>query len=395
MRILVINSGSSSVRFAVFDMTEGNERNVFTGYIDEIGSQRSSISLRDHKGATIVSKSGVFADHDAVFAILPELIYVSDVKKLDAVGHRIVHGGLCHIKPEIVTEALELSLKDLIPLAPDHLPHELNAIAAISRVFPGIAQVACFDTAFHRRMPSVAQTVVLPRNQFTQDIVHYGFHGLSYEYITNKLAADNLLLPKTVIAHLGNGASMAAIRNGICIDTTMSFTPASGLVMSTRSGDLDPSVVIYLMNQGISLHDVNRMINKESGLLGISGISGDMKLLLEKMEFEPRAKLAIDIFCYRIIKSAGAFAAALGGLDQLIFTGGIGENSSFIRKKVCHGLKFLAMDIEDEKNESGKAIISSEKSSIIVRIVKTNEELMIARHAYNLLGEYNGKRNCE
>lgn len=386
MDILVINSGSSSLRFAVFKLNGSRETQLFSGYIDRIGSSQSTITLRDQEGTVILKKQRSFTNHDAVFVQLPELLSLSDVKTFDAVGHRIVHGGLQHIQPEIITESVESLLKELIPLAPDHLPNELAAVSAIKRLYPGIKQVACFDTAFHRKMPEMAQTIALPHNQFTQNIVCYGFHGLSYEFITNQLIEKDQLSHRIIIAHLGNGASMAAIRDGVSIDTTMSFTPVGGLVMSTRSGDLDPSVVVYLQDRGMKLREVNRMINKESGLLGISGLSWDMKTLLEKMNSDSRAALAIEIFCYRIIKSAGSLAAVLGGLDKFIFTGGIGEHSPFIRKKVCEGLKFLDAGIDDEKNNNGERMISSKDSSINIQIIKTDEELMIARHTYRLIG---------
>jgi acetate kinase len=310
-------------------------------------------------------------------------------QKLDAVGHRVVHGGAKYDQPQVVSDELMAELKRVVPLAPDHLPHEIKAIQAISKAYPSLVQTACFDTAFHRCMPKHAQMYPLPRHYWHEGIIRYGFHGLSYEYILQELrkeAGEDAVMGKVIIAHLGNGASMAAVRYGKSIATTMGLTPAGGLVMGTRSGDLDPGVVLYLLEEkGVQPSALNTLINEQAGLLGVSGVSSDMKDLLSKAKTEPHAAEAIDLFCYQAKKYLGELAAILGGLGTLVFTGGIGENAAPVRQGICQGMEFLGIQLDNRLNESNATIISRENSRVSIRVMRTNEELMIARHTQNLI----------
>jgi acetate kinase len=280
-------------------------------------------------------------------------------------------------------------LKLLIPLAPDHLPDEIKGLEEVHRHFPALPQIVCFDTAFHRRMPEIAQRYALPKSLSMEGLRRYGFHGLSYEYITQelvKVAGASAASGKLIIAHLGNGASMAAIKGGRSLDTTMGLTPAGGLVMSTRVGDLDPGVIVYLLQEkGMTPAAVNNLINHQAGLLGLSGISGDMHDLLAQADTQADAGLAVEIFCYQARKFVGALSASLTGLDTLIFTGGIGENSAIIRARICAPLRFLGIVLDEGLNEGNSPIISRIDSRVTVRVMKTNEELMIARHTRDLV----------
>jgi acetate kinase len=302
----------------------------------------------------------------------------------EAYGHRIVHGGADHIAPERVTPALLAALYRLIPFAPLHMPSALTAIETVSAHFPDLPQVACFDTAFHRAMPELAQRFPIPRALYDEGIRRYGFHGISYEYIMSTLGESPP--SRIIIAHLGNGASMVAVRDGRSIDTTMGFTPAGGFMMGTRSGDLDPGILVYLMKEkGYDAGRIDRMVNHESGLSGVSGLTSDMKTLLEKRDSGPSAREAIAMFCYQLSKSIGALCAALGGLDLLIFTGGIGEKSAEIRAEVLAPLAHLGIQIDAECNRTHAATISTKDSRSVVRMIPTNEDLMIARHTNLLL----------
>jgi acetate kinase len=286
-------------------------------------------------------------------------------------------------------------LQRLIPFAPDHLPHEIDAIKQFEDSYHGLEQVACFDTAFHMTMPDVAKIYALPEEVRREGVQRYGFHGLSYEYVMDELSkevnpeeADG----RVVIAHLGNGASMAGIKKGKSMDTTMGFTPAGGLVMSTRCGDIDPGVMVYLVREkAIKADALNRIVNKESGLLGLSGVSSDMQQLMEAEKENPRAAAAIEAFCYQARKFIGSLAAVLGGLDTLVFTAGIGENDSRIRERICTGLAFLGIELDEDRNRVNAAIISGDQSRVTVRVMKTNEELMIARHTYKLISGLRSK----
>jgi acetate kinase len=312
----------------------------------------------------------------------------SSGKDLAAVGHRIVHGGPKFREPMLLTSDRIRQLGELIPLAPEHLPPELKAIKSVYKFLPHIKQVACFDTGFHRHMPRISQIYPLPMNMWENGIRRYGFHGLSYEYILQELENEEgseILGDRIIIAHLGNGASMAAIKDSKSVDTTMGFTPAGGLIMGTRSGDIDPGVIVYLeQKKGFNASDINRLINEEAGLKGVSGVSSNMKDLLERVDTEDSVREAVELFCYQARKYLGALTAVLGGLDTLIFTAGIGENSPDIRWRICLYSKYLGIQLDKKKNIKNEGIISSDKSQVTVRVMKTNEELMIARHTRRL-----------
>lgn len=387
--ILVVNSGSSSLKFALFE-TDGREALVLSGRLERIGLEHGTFHVRDAAGRTLVDQTDEkLPDHPAAIGrLLDWLAQVGYSQNLDAAAHRVVHGGRRHSQPQRVTPELIAELKSLVPLASNHLPGALAAIEALIQAHPSLAEIACFDTAFHRQMPDVAQRYPLPKKYADEGVLRYGFHGLSYEYVLQELAktaganADGRL----VIAHLGNGASMAAVHQGRGIDTTMGFTPTGGLVMGTRSGDLDPGLPLYLLEQrGMTPAELHELLNRQSGLVGVSGLSSDMQDLLRRETQDADAALAIELFCYQARKFIGALAAALGGLDELIFTGGIGENAAAVRARICAGLAFLGVAADPARNAAGEAVISPADGRVVVRVLKTNEELMMARHADRLL----------
>jgi acetate kinase len=391
MRILTINSGSSSVKIGLYEMDE-TERLILSGSLERIGLRAGIYRIYDSNDQPLIDEHINLPDHEtALKQLFTWLEKHERGQKLDAVGHRVVHGGPKYYQPQHITPELITELKELVYLAPDHLPHEIKAIQAISRNYPHLAQVACFDTAFHRHMPKLAQVVALPRRYQHEGLARYGFHGLSYEYILQELrkeAGDEVANGRLIIAHLGNGASMAAIHHGHSMDTTMGFTPAGGLIMGTRSGDLDPGILIYLLEEkGLHPSGLNQLVNQEAGLLGVSGISSDMKDLLKAEENEAHAGQAVDLFCYQASKHLGALAAVLGGLDTLIFTAGIGEHAPAVRERICHNLSFLGIAIDAQRNNSNAAIISPDNSPVIVRVMRTDEDLMIARHTQTLMEE--------
>lgn len=387
--ILTMNSGSSSIKFSLYELGE-SERLALKGELGGIGAGRGYFQAKDREGNPLISRELTSPDHEAGFGILSDWLQEREVgKELHAVGHRLVHGGRDHVKPERVCRTLIEDLKRLIPLAPDHLPDEIKGLEVVSRRYPGLPQIVCFDTAFHRRMGEAARRYPLPETLFREGLERYGFHGLSYEYVVRELSGEEGTPPasgKLIIAHLGSGASMAAIEDGASLDTTMGLTPAGGLVMSTRVGDLDPGVILYLLQEkGMSVAQVNRLINHRAGLLGISGISADMHDLLAQQESRAEAALAVEIFCYQARKFVGALAAALAGLDTLVFTGGIGENSAAIRARICEPLGFLGIHLDQDVNEAHSPVISRRDSPVTIRVMKTNEELMIARHTRALV----------
>jgi len=389
--ILTINSGSSSIKFSLYVLGE-KERLAFKGVLGRIGAGHGFFQAEDQRGSPLVDQELELTDHKAAFKTLFNWLPGQEAgDNIHAVGHRLVHGGMTHVKPQIVSPSLIEVLKQLIPLAPDHLPDEIKGVESVRQHFPNSPQIVCFDTAFHRLMPEVARRYALPQSLFMEGLQRYGFHGLSYEYIMQELfketAAPNMP-SRLIIAHLGNGASMAAVKDGESLDTTMGLTPAGGLVMSTRVGDLDPGVIVYLLQEkGMTPLEVNRLINHQAGLLGISDISSDMHDLLTQEEDASAAALAVEIFCYQARKFIGALAAALGGLDTFVFTGGIGENSAAIRARICTPLGFIGMHLDQDLNEDNCALISWRGSPVTIRVLKTNEELMIARHTRNILME--------
>jgi acetate kinase len=388
-RILTINSGSSSIKFSLYQMGQ-SESLILSGIIERIGQKPAILKIKDAQGQTNLEDYRYLLDHDAALkALFQWLRKNSPAEKIDAVGHRIVHGGIEYSQAQGITPELIEELNELVPLAPDHLPNEITGIMTINKIYPGLPQVACFDTAFHRHLPLRAKMYPLPRRLFQEGIMRYGFHGLSYEYIMQELmnvAGEKVARGRVIIAHLGSGASMVAVKDGKSMDTTMGFTPTGGLMMGTRSGDLDPGILIYLLNKkGLSPGSLSQMLNTHSGLLGVSGRGSDMEFLLDNETKSSDIAEAIYLFCYQARKFLGALCTALGGLDTLVFTGGIGENSPVIRKRICDDMTFLNIHLDPIKNESRKPIISSDGVPTTIRVMKTNEELMIARHTNNVV----------
>jgi acetate kinase len=382
--ILCINSGSSSMKFAMYGLAESEEL-IVEGAVERIGLSGGWLWLKDAQGKRLTDRHDDFPAHkDAARAMFEVAMEEHRLPEPDGVGHRLVHGGPNHMAPEKVTPELMHTMRRLISLAPLHLPGELKGIDAITEHYPGLSQVACFDTAFHSRMPEIAKWLPLVRSLRHEGIHRYGFHGLSYEYVMSAL--KEALQGRAIIAHLGNGASMAALKNGRSQDTTMGFSVLGGLMMGTRSGDLDPGILLYLMDEkGYEARQLERLLHHRSGLLGVSGISSDMKTLLEKQATEPHAAQAIELFCYTARKYIGALSATIGGIDTLVFTGGIGERAAAVRWMICLGLDYLGIRLDPGKNDIHADIISMQNSPCSVRVIHTNEDLMIARHTRDLL----------
>jgi len=382
--ILCINVGSSSCKFALYSVSGGVESIVAEGAADRISTSGGKIKIRDAHGRSLAEAHRELARPQvAVDALFDEFERLK-LPRLEAVGHRIVYGGAHHVAPEVVTSALLADLKKLIPFAPLHMPGGIEGIEAVAARHPKLPQVACFDTAFHRGIPERAERFPLPRELWDAGVRRYGFHGISYEYIMQALGAD--APPRLIIAHLGNGASMAAVENGRPRDTTMGFTPAGGFMMGTRPGDLDPGVILYLLEQkGYDAAQLGELVNLKSGLLGVSALSADVKTLLDARATNADAALAIEMFCYQIRKAIGALTAALGGMDMLVFTGGIGEHAAAVRAEVCEGLEHLGITIDARRNDSGQDTISAADSRCRVRVVPTDENLMVARHTARLV----------
>ncbi len=388
MRILSINSGSSSLKYALHDMERsGRGAAVESGGLMRIGMAASRFLCRNHGAQS--SWQLALPDHAAAMEALVRHLRRGDLMStVDCIGHRIVHGGLLYRQPEIVSPGMIDNLRGLVRLAPEHLPDEITAVEFFGREFPHLTQVACFDTSFHSNLPRLARIFPLPAGLEDGGLVRYGFHGLSYEYIMSRLKELEEAQGRIVIAHLGNGASMAAVRDGRSVDTTMGFTPAGGLMMSTRSGDLDPGVIFFLLREkNLDAESVARLINEQSGLAGVSGRSGDMEELLSQEKESAAAVDAVNLFCYLARKFLGALAFALGGLDTVVFTGGIGEKSPAVRARICAGLEFAGLKLEEERNRDNAGLISAAGSAVSVRVMKAGEELMIARHAARLMRE--------
>lgn len=396
--VLTINCGSSSLKFALYDISRtggrgSQERLRYTGSVERIGEPNSAFHVVDGKQATVTDEQVTLRDQSAALRYaLDWLEQHLNSRRLDAIGHRIVHGGERYSQPQRITADLLAELRRLAPLAPLHLPVEIAAIETLEKRYPIVPQVACFDTAFHRTMPRVAQLYGLPRQFLDAGILRYGFHGLSYEYIVSELerearaAHTSLDGQRIVIAHLGNGASMAAVRDGHSLDTTMGLTPIGGLVMSTRSGDLDPGVLLYLQEtEKMAPADMRKSVEQTGGLQGVSGISGDMQDLLARVDRDDHAAEAVALFCYSARKQLGALAGVLGGIDTLVFTGGIGEHAAVVRHRICGGFDFLGIELDDARNATSETIISMEQSTVSVRVIHTNEEVMIARHTVRAL----------
>jgi acetate kinase len=375
--ILSLNGGSSSLKFSVYRLSESAEEQVFSGAVEGIGQSIGKAWLRSGD-QTLQEESGKFPDHTAAVNVMFGALGKQGVERLAAAGHRIVHGGPKFIKPQLIDETLKSGLKELIPFAPLHLPSQVAMIDAVAAHFSDLPQVACFDTAFHSGMPEVAQRFALPQKLWEQGIRRYGFHGLSYEYVVGKLGAE--LGRRAIIAHLGNGASMVALKDGFPMDTSMGLTPTGGFMMGTRSGDLDPGVLIHLLKAGYSVDRLEELVDHQAGLLGVSGQTTDMKTLLQKSQTDEGARMAVQMFAYQVRKFIGAYAAVLNGLDTLVFTGGIGERAADIRVKICLGLECLGVALDTHANSRNADVISAPGSQCTVRVIQTDEDLMIARH---------------
>jgi len=382
--ILSVNSGSSSLKFAVYRLTDTHEERLVHGAVEGIGLDGGRLWIRDSCGEVLADIRREFRGYWAAAAGMSAAAADLGLPTPAAAGHRVVHGGPYRSNPQRVDRSLLADLKRLVPFAPLHLPGAIQGIEAIAKRFPRMPQVACFDTAFHRRIPDVAQRFPLSSDLWDQGIRRYGFHGLSFEYIMSVLGTASK--GGVVIAHLGNGASLAAVRDGQPLDTTMGFTPTGGLMMGTRSGDLDPGVLLHLMNEkGYTAADINATVNSRAGLLGVSAMSSDMKTLLDHRQHEPRAAQAVELFCYQLRKHIAAMTAVTGGLDTLVFTGGIGERAAPVRWEVCQGLDYLGIRLDPQRNAENADTISEAGSASTVRVIPTNEDLMIARHARVLL----------
>ena len=381
-QILTINGGSSSIKFAWYAAVKPLKRGLF-GTVDRIGLSGTNLKFNDADGKPQISRKLIAADHkSAANSLLDWFETQPDFASVKAVGHRVVH-GMKHTEPEIVTSELLAELHRISPYDPDHLPREIELIEAFRVRHPKLPQLACFDTAFHQTMPRVAKLLPIPRRFDAKGIQRYGFHGLSYAYLMEELARlgdPAATMGRVILAHLGNGASLAAVRDGKSIDTSMGFTPTAGLVMSTRSGDLDPGLAPYFARtEQMTTQQFYDMVNHKSGLLGISETSSDMRDLLDHEKTDVRAAEAVALFCYQAKKWIGSFAAALGGLDTVVFSGGIGENASPVRARICEGLDFLGIKLDELRNTESAVVISNDTSRVAVRVIRTDEELMIAR----------------
>lgn len=387
--ILVLNAGSSSVKFGVFSAGE-TPALIVSGAIEGIGRDRARLRVTDAAGVAVRDEALSASDQEAAIDdLLSLLAETGEASTITAVGHRIVHGGPDCTCPALVTPELEMYLNRLIPLAPLHLPHNIAGIAAIRARLPELPQVACFDTAFHASLPRLALLTSLPRDIAGAEIRRYGFHGLSYEFVVDEVRRGGASNDeRLVVAHLGSGASMAAIRDGRCVETTMGFSTLSGLAMATRCGDLDPGIILYLiLERAMQPEAVQHMLYEQSGLLGLSGVSSDMRELLRLQNRTEVAK-AIDYYCAQARMHLGALAATLGGLDHLVFTAGIGANAAEIRARICAGLAFLGIELDPERNKSGGRRISRDDSRVLVEAFPTNEELVIARHTLAVLRQH-------
>jgi acetate kinase len=390
-RILTINGGSSSIKFALFEASDMFRR-ILEGRIERIGLPEAAFLVKDLDQSDNFSLSVNAPNHtSAVEALMDWIEKRGLLDSLAAVGHRVVHGGPKYSKPQRMTPKMVEELRGLSIFDPEHLPEEILLTEAFHTRFPNVPQVACFDTAFHNEMPRVAKILPIPRRYEVHGVRRYGFHGLSYEFLMEelaRLAGAEKAQGRVILAHLGNGASLAAAQGGKSIDTSMSLTPTAGIPMSTRSGDLDPGLVWYLEHtEGLDPKQFNEMVNFESGLLGISETSPDMRDLLKSEKKDVRAAEAIAFFCYQVKKWIGAYSAALGGLETLVFSGGIGENAPTVRSRICEGLKFLGIELDEKQNGSNAKLISIPAGRVAVRVIHTDEELMIAKTVCRVLGE--------
>jgi len=379
MLILSLNSGSSSLKFAVFRCDYFDEVELARGAVEGISQEHGRLWIRQPNDSQRQVTQRSFGSHSAAFEAMMDLLSKLKLPAFSVVGHRLVHGGDQFDCPTRIDTQVLRTLRTFVRFAPLHLPPQIAMIELAQQRFAELPQVACFDTAFFRHMPEIAQRYPLPGFLWDAGVRRYGFHGLSYESIL--ASHDEAKFGRSIIAHLGNGCSMAAVRDGRPVGTTMGFTPTGGLMMSTRSGDLDPGVLIYLMDQpGYGPREIERLVNHESGLKGVSGLSGDMQTLLAVQGTNPQAALAIEMFCNSVRQQIGAFTALLGGLDRLIFTAGIGERAAPVRRDICHGLNHLGITLDEAANAKNARRVSTAQSPCAVEVVSTDEELIIARH---------------
>jgi acetate kinase len=385
--ILVINTGSSSLKFGIYVEQDGKEQLLFDGLADGIGRSVGTIGLKDSGGRVLRSENLTFASQQE--ALRHATRWLTDLlqSKPCAIGHRVVHGGPRLLTHQRVTPAMLQELKACLHFAPLHIPMALQLIKEAERSYPDVAQFVCFDTAFHRTLPEATARFAIPRKLFDEGIRRYGFHGLSYESIVHQLGAN--LPSRTVIAHLGSGASLAALKDGRSVDTTMGLTPTGGIPMATRSGDIDPGVLLFLLRaKQMNADSLEELLNHDSGLMALSGGKADMRELEAAANGGDReAQLAIEVFCISICKAIAAYTAVLGGLDMLVFSGGIGEHSSWLRSSVCRRLGFLGISLDDHRNESHEATIAAVDSKVRVVVVASQEDRQIAHHCRAMLKE--------
>lgn len=392
--LLVVNAGSSSIKFSVFTTENGSvARASIHGEVEGIGTV-AQLKVHEASGRPPATRRLAGNDHEAAVIAIREWVAdrVGAKSGLAAIGHRVVHGGAEFFSPVLIDDGTTAAIEALAPLAPLHQPHHVAAIRAFAAAAPGVRQVACFDTAFHHGQPALARMFALPRDITARGVVRYGFHGLSYEYIVSVLPSTSpeLVGKRLVIAHLGNGASLCAIDNGHSIATTMGFTPLDGLMMGTRPGLLDAGVLLYLQrHDGMGPDEIERLMYEQSGLLGVSGISSDMRELLASERSE--AAEAIDLFVYRIRRELGSMVAALGGIDALIFTGGIGEHAPVVRARVCRDMQWLGVEFDETANDAGGPRITRLSSAASAWVIPTDENLMIAQHTFQLLASLDGR----
>jgi acetate kinase len=385
--VLTINGGSSSIRFAIYE-TSAEPRRRLAGKIDRIGLRGTSLTVDGSATKTPALRRLAAADHGKAVGFLLDWLEAQPVfTSVRAVGHRVVH-GMQHSQPERVNSKLLAELRRITPYAPEHLPRELDLIDAVRSRHPRLAQVACFDTAFHRTMPPVARRLAIPRRYGAKGVERYGFHGLSFASLMETLRQidPKAATGRVILAHLGNGASLAAVHHGKSIDTSMGFTPTAGLMMGTRTGDMDPGLMYYLARtERMTAAHFQHLVNHESGLLGVSATSSDMRDLCAREGNDPRAAEAVELFCYQARKWIGAYTAALGGLDTLVFAAGIGENVPLIRSRICAGLGFLGIELDPKRNAANATILSRPAGRVKVRVIHTDEERVIARSVIRVL----------
>jgi acetate kinase len=382
--VLALNSGSSSLKVALYLLQGKSEERLAQGAAEGLGNKDGRVWLRKRK-QSLFDESRSFADASQAAEYLLSALDKEALPAPNVVGHRIVHGGPQLRSHQRITPEVLRELEEAVPFAPLHLPPALDVVRHALKRFPDVPQIACFDTVFHHTLPEYAARLPLPQEFWEHGLRRYGFHGLSCESIVHALGDQ--LASRTVIAHLGNGCSVTAVRDGASVETTMGLTPTGGVIMGTRSGDLDPGVILHLARvEGYSPEQVDELVNHDAGLLGISGESSDMRRLLEMANENPRASLAVEMFCYQVRKAIGALATVLGGLELLVFTGGIGEHAAAVRSRICSGLEYLGIVLDEAANQENRSTISSAKSRCRVAVIESDEDLQIARHCRRLIG---------